>query len=344
MTKLGIFSDLHLHTHKAFGFPIGLGLNTRSAHCSMVLERVHEIAVEENLDALLFCGDFFEIRDSVSVSLLLLARSIVGEIAEDLPLIMIGGNHDSSTTAKDSPNAIYLFDDIAGVHIADTDTGIPIGEVDIYGLHAQEELKDFQNVNPMRKNILIGHLTLKGTMLGAKHRSPDGVDLTKFKEYLKRNHVNHCYLGDVHYAQIVSPNIRYVGSCIQKNFGEQDYPTGVLEVEISNNLWAHTFITLSGPKFYNLSFQSFMEQMAQNEYDYFKVATETMDEYEMLQGMGRLNVVPIPPPKHVNKQRTTITLETSTLDSFRDWLNLKFPDEGSAWRRLFKLGKKYLGG
>lgn len=344
MSRIGIFSDLHLHNFKQFSKPVGKGLNSRAVETLKILDQVVGVAESLELEAVLFCGDMFESRGYISVALLKEAKDRIRSIARICPVIMIAGNHDQATKEEDTPNAVELFSDIEGVMILSNGDSTIIGgeeyegwDLEIFGFEAGEKLTDL--INPSRfsgdyNRILLLHETIKGTAINSTGYVADfGIPKNYLKKYLDRNEIDFCFIGDIHVRQKILDNCWYVGNTIQKEFGE-DQDKGILILEDGEVY----FLPLESPQFKSIDFSDLESEY--NETDYFRVTVSSVEEYEQLnENWNYFNIKPIPDIETEKKERSEIGLDMDKdelLETYIDTFEFT-PDER---KKLLDKGKE----
>jgi exonuclease SbcD len=263
-------------------FHIGAGVGTygpeRLADFGHVLEQIHEIAVRERVDSLLFAGDAFERRIPSPAELM-----VFKDWAESLPCDAMGipGNHDVSSV--EGPSALDLFD--GDLHIFSKPlvrhmVGYSVaclpwtplsrlvatqGRHEGLQEHAAELLLD--TARGLREQIdgpavLLGHWSVSGAGL------PNGMPTDQLTEVvlpvseLQAMNWDAVVLGHIHRRQEVRwadpaglrGPIFYVGSPMPLNFGESqhDQEHGVWIVEPRQNdvtLGTARFVPLDSRRF-----------------------------------------------------------------------------------------------
>ena len=86
MSKVAIFSDIHLGVHQNNDF--WLGISNKWADWYII-----ELN-DKNITDIIFCGDFFHYRDEISVKTLNFAKDLLDKF-KDFKITMITGNHDA---------------------------------------------------------------------------------------------------------------------------------------------------------------------------------------------------------------------------------------------------------
>jgi len=118
--KIAIFSDIHIgvHSDSALWHKISL------QWCDWYVEELKK----RNIKDIIFCGDFFHNRDSISVSSLQVGAQILNKLS-DFNVYMIAGNHccffkdnasvNSLSVFKGRQNVVVVDEDILNLNIGD---------------------------------------------------------------------------------------------------------------------------------------------------------------------------------------------------------------------------------
>ena len=219
MSKILLFSDLHIHPHKK-------SLD-RLEDCLKVLSWVAEIAKKNNIKNVIFGGDFFHDRYKIDIYTYQKTFEILRESFKDLKLWMLLGNHDLWFFDKSTVSSVTPFTAIDGIELIDRPKRIEIEGVNWDFLpftnDVPESLSVLNNL-PGKKKFLIGHVAINEAKMHKGKYSSDilvehegdmiSVDPGLFSGY------DNVFLGHFHSRQNVSNNIEYIGSPLQLSFGE----------------------------------------------------------------------------------------------------------------------------
>lgn len=332
--RVGVFSDLHLHSFKPFSKPVKGGINTRSENTLEVLIQVARIAEEEGLDLVCFCGDFWHGRGYVSVPLFNEAYRLIQEIPCDLA--MIRGQHDLATREFGSPSGVDIFGDIDGVHILDGSHPYTATGIVVFGCNSDERLDDLEPANIVGDvpRLLLMHTIIRGCKINQTFRAEEGMSLTKLHKFMDDNDITRCFLGDIHLRQAMSTRVHYVGCAIQQSFGEETWFTGMTIWDPDRS--KTKFVALNSPRFTTV-LASEVNGKWYNENTYFRVNVGTTAQYKVLLRKPRWNVKLIPPLKKTSKSRSSIKLETDHKSAIRSYATSKVKHKVRR-TRLTKLG------
>ena len=104
MTKVALFSDIHLGVHQNSDFWLGISNKWADWYIAELKSK--------NITDIIFCGDFFHYRDEISVKTLNFAKDLLDKF-KDFNITMITGNHDAWYKDTSEINSLsILIDDI----------------------------------------------------------------------------------------------------------------------------------------------------------------------------------------------------------------------------------------
>lgn len=332
MGKYIVFSDLHAHLFTDFAKPDKEYINTRLANIVKGLRDTLEIAKKEQR-TVLFAGDLFHARGSVRSEVF---NHIFETIAkyQEVPIIMIRGNHDSSDNTIGSPSSVEPFKYLPNVHLytrldtmeinGDTLTLVSYGE-------EYAEIKQFIKDNPA--DIMMAHLGIEGSK-GAGASSLDGA-FTVGDLYPDKNGI--VLLGHYHRSQKFTDNMLYVGNPIAQNFSDSDMHKGVYTFEIKNHKMLDlNFVDLGYPMFETKTLDTIGEAQPTS---YVRVkatkdALETIKENTEVPENIRLDVE----YKATSDTRIDIDVTDTPKEISKSWAKEFMPDdEGVILKQLDKV-------
>lgn len=220
MGKVLIFSDIHIFPHKR--------KNERLEDCLKVLKWVFEIAKKENIQNIIFGGDFFHDRQKIEVYTYQKTFEILRDELDGtkINLFLLLGNHDlwfndntsiSSVTPLSALNGIRIIKDPERITIENSTWDfIPFTHNPIQSIEKLEK-KDG------KQEYAIGHLAVDGAILHGNQYSDvtvehDGDIITISPNIFKK--YKRTFLGHYHAEQKVNKNVEYIGSPLQLSFGE----------------------------------------------------------------------------------------------------------------------------
>lgn len=223
MSKVLLFSDIHIHPHKKD--------NNRLKNCLDILPWVFKVAKENNIKNILFGGDFFHDRQKIDIFTYHKTFEVLNnEMSEqDFNLYLLLGNHDLWFYDDTSISSVFPLSLIKGVKVIDKPCRIKIEDsfwdflpFTVNPVDSLKQIfKDNENTQP---EYLLGHIAINNARMHKGHYSSDiivehdgelvSVDSNIFSKY------RHVFLGHFHSEQKVSKNIEYIGSPLQLSFGE----------------------------------------------------------------------------------------------------------------------------
>jgi len=103
-SKVAFFTDLHLGVHQNSDRWLNIALNWS--------EWFRQQLAENNIDEIIFGGDFFHYRDEVNVKCLHAANKILDEF-KDYKITMITGNHDSYYKDTSTVNSLSILNSLS---------------------------------------------------------------------------------------------------------------------------------------------------------------------------------------------------------------------------------------
>lgn len=227
-------SDTHFHNWTEFSKPDDTYANSRLGEQIEALEKVFEIAIEEEADVI-FAGDLFHKRQSVDTRVFNAIYDVF-ERYEDVQVYGIPGNHDKVTNSLYSDSSIDTFKYVKNTKISTKLEQIELEDTVLtmvpYGDEI-DEIKEFLNgLEPSegKKDILVAHLGVSGSLVGKGGHRMEGAFSY---EDLKPELFDYIMLGHYHRAQVLQENGRhvYVGVLTQNSFSEEEHPTGVVLID-----------------------------------------------------------------------------------------------------------------
>jgi DNA repair exonuclease SbcCD nuclease subunit len=236
MSKILLFSDIHIHPHKKS--------NKRLQDCLDVIPWVFKVAKENNIKTILFGGDFFHDRQKIDIFTYQKTFEVLSQEMNkgDFELYMLLGNHDLWYMDDTSISSVFPLSLIRGIKIIDKPCRIKI-EDSIWDflpftLNPLESLSKIKSDE--KREYLLGHIAINDARMHKGHYSSDiivehegemiSIDSNVFSKY------KHVFLGHFHSEQKVGKNIEYIGSPLQLSFGEsfEDKHIIILDLETNN--------------------------------------------------------------------------------------------------------------
>ena len=220
MSKVLLFSDIHIHAHKR--------KIERLYDCLHVLDWVFEVAEKNHIENIIFGGDLFHDRQKIEIFTYQKTYETLRKwlITGKYKLFLLLGNHDLWFNEKTNISSVIPFSDIPNVKVISNVERIKIDNSywDFIPF-THDPLTAIKMLNGMdgKKEYAIGHLAIDGAKLHTHVVSDviiehDGdmviLDSEIFSGY------KHVFLGHYHAEQKLNKNVEYIGSPLQLSFGE----------------------------------------------------------------------------------------------------------------------------
>ncbi len=270
--KLIHFADLHIGVEN-YGRPDpDTGMSTRLLDFLSAYDEMVQYAIDNRVDAVIFAGDAYKNRDPSQTHQREFAKRIAQLASEGIAVFLITGNHDLPAVAGRA-SALEIFPTLAveRVHVSDriettllrTRSG-PLQVVSLPWIRRsrfltrddtrnltidqitqrlQERLTysltwELQNLKPNIPAILVGHVTVSGSRVGAERSMMLGRDHVLLLSTLSDPSLDYVALGHIHKYQVLghNPMIVYPGSMQRVDFSEETESKGFCVLEIDPNL------------------------------------------------------------------------------------------------------------
>ena len=236
MSKVLIFSDLHIHPHKKS--------YERLDDCIRVLEWVFQTALERGIKNIIFLGDLYHDKEKLHVLTLQKTFEVFNKYlsSKEITVYLLVGNHDMWLSDRTDVNSVCPLGSFSGVNIIDTPRTIEIDGQEIsfvpYTHDPIECIKSLKNDSKYR--ILCGHLAVDGAVWNVMHQTTAEVsvehdgDLIKIDKGIFQSW-DQVFLGHYHAQQKLNENIEYIGSPLQLSFGEAFQHKHILIYDIKDH-------------------------------------------------------------------------------------------------------------
>lgn len=337
--KFLIFSDIHIHNFKQFGYFSRPGINTRAEHHLNVLDQVVSTARTKDVSGTVFCGDLFDRGNGIDVSLIVETRRRIRDLCDVAPLLAIPGNHDYSSGYRsgDCVTSLDLFSDIPGFTVLDRNPYV-IGNCEFFGIHAYDTDEDIPKGSEERFSVLIMHVIFReisssfGTVSERNSRSAEQI-----AEQMKRNNIDICISGDYHERSVLYDRIYYAGSCLDMNFSpyvQSDKGIHILDTETARM----TFVPVDYPRFITKHDpdEEEINDILSDGFNYYRVIVGSRDVFEDVSSMlkNRKNVVVVmnsgegvggSSPDH--RLRSDVSVFSPLKDSFMKYAEMNSLDD-----------------
>lgn len=220
MSKVLLFSDLHIHPHKRS--------NQRLEDCLSALRWVFDTAIEKGVKSVLFGGDLFHDRQKIEIYTYQKAFEIFAEYSKknQFHLYLLLGNHDLWFNDKTTISSVMPLSALPNITVISEPSRLDIEghnwDFLPFTHNPLAAIEQFKKLHSMSE-YAIGHLALDGAVLHGNQHSDvtiehDG-DMVSISASLF-DHYRHTFLGHYHAEQRVNRKVEYIGSPLQLSFGE----------------------------------------------------------------------------------------------------------------------------
>jgi DNA repair exonuclease SbcCD nuclease subunit len=236
--KIFAISDLHISNYR--------NLDMYEDNLNKLVDELQEKTKELNKEEvrIVLLGDLFNNKNIISNEAMLLASNFIYKLEQIAFTYAIAGNHDTvlQNDRLDSITTLFKISNFKNSAFIDMELGYESGVYNdenvsfalfsIYDDYSPIDIKELKEQMP--NNIIIGlfHGSIVGGVLPNGYATESGIDKNVFSD---------CDLtlaGHIHKYQeikIQDSKFIYVGSFVQKDFGETISQHGYLEVNINED-------------------------------------------------------------------------------------------------------------
>lgn len=220
-----------------------------------ILEQVKNIAVENNVDAVMISGDVYD-KNTPSVEAVKLFDEFLTKLVKmKLKVLIISGNHDSAERLSFASSLIEASDvyiskqltgDVKKVTFDDEYGNINfyllpfIRPVDVRSIYPDEKIEDYNqavakvvsemNIDKLQRNVILSHQFITNAQVSdSEMLSVGGLDNVEADIY---RDFDYAALGHIHKPQKIAENIRYSGSILKYSFSESKNNKSVPIIDI----------------------------------------------------------------------------------------------------------------
>lgn len=358
-SKIAFFTDIHFGKSK----DSVLKLET----CEKFIDWFCGELKSNSVDAAIFCGDWFDNRNSISVVTMNYAYNCLKKIAEVCPIYMIVGNHDSSLKTGLGLNSLRQFNDIENVEIVQDNLILEAGKDCRILLCPWDKYFDLPDEMRLQRSvdILTGHFEFNGAALinSVFDKSAFGIgDLAKISPLVFSGHfhVHKEYATD-------NGKIVVIGSPLELEWGDIDNQKGYYLLDCRNKSYTFVPNTLSPihVKLYLSRLKTCPDYLATEKVtgNYVKLLIDEKFEYEDLtKAIEKINALnplracfieylytmsfdsPITDPENLETIATTVeNLEMGIFEYVKKYINCMDDSyfEESSKERIITLAETY---
>lgn len=326
MSRVVVFSDLHIHTHRAYSDVLDNGLNSRVQDAASCLDQIYDYCMVNDIDLVLCAGDLFHVRRTISVQAFNAAYECLAKFtAAKIPTVLIPGNHDQSDR-EGSEHSIFAFQNILtimdkmGWH---TVTGVGGDEYAIMAVPYSEDVDeikrqlDVRSPSPSAPQIFLGHLGVQNALVGADfvHRNPADPAIGD----LRCSAFDVGFLGHYHLRQQLSPNFWYVGAPMQHNWGDKNQNRGFIVYDTITK--TQELIRLRSPQFIEMYEQELDEEKLEG--NFVRIITDgnwTESKKSSFQKKHGVRSIEVVSPKMSTANGNNTRLNVNPLMAFNDMI------------------------
>ncbi len=256
--KLLHFSDIHIGMENYAKLDPETGLSTRLLDFFQTFDFIVDLAIKENVDAVVFAGDAYKTRDPNPTQQRGFGERIKKLAKHGIPVILVVGNHDTpNADGKANTLDIYSALEIDNVWVSRKPELLNISTksgnlqiITLPWLHKNDykTIGDKLNLlyNKIKSDspaIFLSHLEVEGASYGSEKGLAIANDVTIPLPLLQDKRLSYVALGHIHKHQVLGKNplIVYSGSPQRIDFGEEKEEKGIVIVTLSKAKSLKTF-------------------------------------------------------------------------------------------------------
>lgn len=241
MSKVAIFSDLHIFAHLS-----------KTQFEDIAINFLHTLLQEckkRDVKRVFFLGDWFHIKNKLYVPPFIKSIETLQYFVEsNIELVFLIGNHDAPQQSSTDFSIMYAFKPYGKV--------IPlyewedVGDSRLHFLSYTEELPRFEYADD-KQNVLFGHLDVQKFQMDSGFECNEGFNIKDFAKF------DSVFTGHFHKHQI-RDNIVYIGSPYQTRFSERHDDKGFIILDTDDLTWEY-ITNPNAPKFKEVDIDSYTE-------------------------------------------------------------------------------------
>lgn len=226
-TKLALFTDIHFGRKN--------NSDQHNQDCIDYIKWFLSQCEEQNVDAIMFLGDWNEHRTSINGRTLWYSYHAAKLLVDSgLPVFIIVGNHDLQNTNTRDIFSTKYFEQFDHFHVIDRPTLISdLGKnkdkkIMMFPYLFENEYKDLNSFSDVK--VWMGHFEFKGFVVTGENRVMEhGPEHTSFKD------VHRIFSGHFHKRQI-KDNVVYIGNVFPADYGDaNDFKRGMAIYNIDSD-------------------------------------------------------------------------------------------------------------
>lgn len=222
MSKILLFSDLHVHMHK--------NQLSRLDDCLKALDWVFQTAKKLGINNIIFAGDLFQDRQKIHIISYEKTFRLIRQHCTDNPslsLYLLVGNHDMWYNEKWDVSSISPLAAIKNIKVIDTPCSYDInnGFVVDFLPYTKNPVEDIKTHFKKKNEVLISHCSVDGAVLNSLYNTKAEISVEYEGDMVKVDSKvfagwKKVFLGHYHCAQKLNDTVEYIGSPLELNFGE----------------------------------------------------------------------------------------------------------------------------
>lgn len=212
MSRVAIFSDLHLGVHQNNDFWLGISNRWVDWYIGKLKEN--------DISEIIFCGDFFHYRDEISVKTLNFAKDLLDKF-NDFKITMITGNHDAWYKDTSEINSLSIFKGYKNIKIYDKLETVDLYNNDVTFCPWGTKIDDIP-----KSDVLFGHFELENFKMNAFKICDHGDDPEVLIKKCSLIFSGHFHREDTKNFNSGESKIIYVGNPFEMDFGDMGSKKG----------------------------------------------------------------------------------------------------------------------
>lgn len=206
--KIALFTDLHIGAHQNNEKWLSIAISWS--------KWFKKSCIENNIDEIIFCGDFFDDRHELNNYSINIGKTIIEYLRSNFKLHLLVGNHDCYHKENTTINSLNIFKGLPNVEVYSETTQVKIGDKIFVFVPWGADIKKIPN-----GDVIIGHFEINNFKMNGSQICDNGISSTDL--YKKAPLI---FSGHFHAPQEKeyknSNKIVYVGSPYQLTFGERE--------------------------------------------------------------------------------------------------------------------------
>lgn len=277
-----LFTDIH------FGLKLNSEIHLKIAQDN--IRWIESLVEEHKVDNIIFCGDWFHQRASVSVNTMHKSYESLKSLASKVKrFYMVVGNHDSYYKNSSSINSLKVFEQFDNIKVIDELTISQVGELECafvpWGV-SKEQIFDLKD----KVDVMFGHFEPSGVRV-------DGGRLMEGGPYTASELIDVCHnlvSGHYHQHQTIKSDegsLYFVGSPSQQNWGDCGQERGVMLFNEKSTSFLPKFIlNEQAPKFKKFLYSDIMEKRklpskSEVENNFVRIIVDSSYKFDVVQNL-----------------------------------------------------------